>query len=82
MKEAKLEMQTRQECSLVPEGISYTDSTLVGSGRLHLNYKHTIGEQEVRIHIAIPHATAADPRTWSVYEDIIEKGTADNAHRF
>jgi hypothetical protein len=82
MKELRLEMQTRSECGLVPEGISYTDTTLVGHGRLHLNYKKTVGEQVIRIHIAIPYNTAKDPRTWSVFEDVVEKGFAENAHTF
>mgnify|MGYP001566964286 CR=1 FL=1 len=71
--EFKLLMNERGEGTPVLEGINFTHGTNVGAGRLHLDYRKDLGEKILCIHIAIPHETPLDPRTWAVFEDFFKK---------
>jgi hypothetical protein len=73
-------IQERLEGDPVPDGWHYTDCDPPGRMHVHLRKKLSNG-RFLDVHIAFKKATAADPRTWSVEEELvlIQNQRIDNA---
>ena len=65
-----LPLQIRHGGEIVPDGLSMT---ITESYRLHVTYQYRLsGKAIVRVHLATPKETAADPTTWTAEE--VENG--------